>query len=872
MRTSRWVLVTYAAIILFGIVAAFPNLLNPQQLAALPDWLPKQQVSLGLDLRGGSHLVLEVDAESLKTARLKTFLEDARSRLKDENIRPRSVELVGDEIVVTVAEPAERTRAASALRALATTVGTTALAAGTPELDVRSDGRMIVVRLTEAGLRDRVNAAVEQSLEIVRQRVDQVGVAEPTIQRVGSDRILVQLPGLQDPTRLRELLGSTAQMSFHMLAADAGIGTRPPRGTTILPAADGTTRYAVEDRVAISGERLTDARAGFDQRTSEPIVSFRFDSVGARQFAEITRNNVGRPFAIVLDGKVLSAPVIREPILGGSGQISGSFTIEDTAVLSALLRAGALPAPLTVIEERSVGPDLGSDAIEMGVYTGLAGFALVVAFMIALYGPWGLIANLALAFNVALTLGALSLLGATLTLPGIAGIILGIGLAVDANILINERIREESRKGASAFKALDVGFRRAYSTIVDANVTTLLATALLFMFGSGPVRGFAITMMLGIAISMFTAVSVVRVIMTELVRRRRLKTLEIRPLIRLSPGGSAISFMKARFLGVGLSILLSLASIGLFIQPGLSYGIDFKGGIQMEVRTPGPADLGQLRTAVSGLGLGEVALQNIGDDRSVLVRVERQAGGEQAQTAAVQMLRQKLTEATPGASIERTEVVGPKISGELARSGMLAVALASLAMLGYIWWRFEWHFAVGAIATLVLDTTKTVGFFALTGLDFNLTAIAALLTIIGYSVNDKVVVYDRMRENMRLYKAMPLRELIDKSINEVLARCIFTSLTTFLAMLPMAIWGGPAVASFAIPMVFGVVVATSSSIFIAAPILLFLGDWRARRQANQVGSVSDAEDADVAAAPAPEVGLTGGGLVADREAGRTGHR
>ena len=538
----------------------------------------------------------------------------------------------------------------------------------------------------------------------------------------------------------------------------------------------------------------------------------------------------------MLDGEVLSAPVIREPILGGSGQISGNFTVEDTVVLSALLRAGALPAPLTVIEERSVGPDLGSDAIEMGIYTGLAGFALVVAFMVALYGGCGLIANLALAFNIALTFGALSLLGATLTLPGIAGIILGIGLAVDANILINERIREETRKGAGAFKALDIGFRRAYSTIVDANVTTLIATALLFNFGSGPVRGFAVTMMLGIAISMFTAVAVVRIIMTEVVRRRRLKTLDIEPLLRLAPNGTAISFMKARFLGIGLSILLSLGSIGLFIHPGLSYGIDFKGGIQMEVQTPGPADLGQMRTMLAGLGLGEVTLQNVGDDSSVLVRVERQEGGEQAQTAAVQTLRQAIADTIPGFSIERTEVVGPKISGELARSGLIAVALASLAMLGYIWWRFEWHFAVGAIVTLVLDTTKTVGFFALTGLDFNLTAIAALLTIIGYSVNDKVVVYDRMRENLRLYKAMPLRQVIDKSINEVLARCIFTSLTTFLAMLPMAIWGGPTVASFAIPMVFGVVVATSSSIFIAAPILLFLGDWRARRQAQSIAS------------------------------------
>lgn len=832
MRTPRWMLVTYAIIILLGIVTALPNVLRPHQLERLPNWFSKQQVTLGLDLRGGSHLVLEVDVAALLRDRLQNLLDDAARTLREAGLRPRSIQIADGAVVVILSDATERNRAASAVRALATPVRPATFATGTRDLDVIPEGTdQVRLILTESGIRSRIDAAIEQSLEIVRRRVDQVGVAEPTIQRVGTDRILVQLPGLQDPTRLRQLLGSTAKLSFHMLVRDGGRGGRLPAGAVMLPAADGKTSYPVERRIALSGEHLTDARAGFDQRTGEPIVSFRFDSIGARRFADITTKNVGRPFAIVLDDKVLSAPVIREPITGGSGQISGSFTIEDTVVLSALLRAGALPAPLTVIEERTVGPDLGSDAIRMGIYTGLAGFTLVALFMVVLYGTWGLIANLALGLNVVLTFGALSFLGATLTLPGIAGIILGIGLAVDANILINERIREETKKGAGAFMALDQGFRRAYSTIIDANVTTLIATTLLFMFGSGPVRGFAITMMLGIGISMFTAVSVVRIIMMEIVRRRGLKTLQIEPLIRLAPEGTTISFMKARFFGIGLSIVLSLASVALFIRPGLSYGIDFKGGIQLEVRTSAPADLGALRLTLGSLGLGEVALQEFGGNRNVLVRVERQKGGEAAQTMAVQTMRTAIAQLDPGASIERTEVVGPKVSGELAQSGILAVVLASLAMLVYIWWRFEWHFAVGAIATLILDTTKTVGFFAVTGLDFNLAAIAALLTIIGYSVNDKVVVYDRMRENMRLFKRMPLREMIDKSINQVLARCIFTSLTTFLAMLPMAIWGGGAVESFAIPMVVGVVIATSSSIFIAAPILLFLGDWRRRRQA-----------------------------------------
>ena len=831
MRTPKWLIYTYAAIILAGIVAALPNLFTKQQLAALPDWLPKRQVTLGLDLQGGSHLVLEVDAAALKSDRLHALLDEARAELIKERVPPQSIRVVGDAVVVNIADDARRAQALEILRKLATPVSTLGLGGGAADIQVTALQNQIRIELTEAGLRDRVDSALQQSLEIVRQRVDQVGVAEPTIQRVGSDRMLVQLPGLQDPTRLRQLLGSTAKMTFHMVA-NVDPGSRLPPGVSLLPDAKTGATYPVEDRVALDGARLIDARAGFDQRTQEPLVSFRFDGEGARQFAAITSANVGKPFAIVLDGKVLSAPVIREPITGGSGQISGSFTVEETVTLSALLRAGALPAPLTVIEERTVGPDLGGDVIKMGIYTGIAGFVLVVLFMVALYGRWGMIANFALLLHLILTFGVLGIIGATLTLPGIAGIILGIGFGVDANILINERIREESRKGLSAYAALDNGFKRAYSTIVDANVTSLIATSLLFLFGSGPVRGFAITMFLGTCLSMFTAVAVVRILMTEVVRRRRLKTITIEPLVRFFPEKTAISFMNARFLGIGLSIFLSLASVGLFFKPGLNYGIDFKGGIQVEITTSRPADLAQLRSTLGGLGVGEVTLQQIGGDSDVLIRVQRQEGGETAQTAAVDTVKAAVQKLDPGVKFDRTEVVGPKVSGELAQSGVMAVVLAALAMLVYIWWRFEWNFAIGAIATLVLDTTKMIGFFALFGLDFNLTAIAALLTIIGYSVNDKVVVYDRMRENLRLYKKMPLREIIDMSINQVFARCIYTSVAILLSMLPMAIWGGSAVKNFAVPMVFGIVIATTSSIFIAAPILLLLGNWWQGRQAG----------------------------------------
>ncbi|WP_208248852.1 protein translocase subunit SecD [Rhizobium sp. T1470] len=837
MRNSPWLVFTYTVIILLGILIALPNALPQSTLDRLPSWLPHNRVSLGLDLRGGSHLVLEVDEADLTRERLQSLLQDARRVLREKNIQTKSIVRNQNQIVVTLTDPAQSDDAVAQLKTLGNAIAT-GLSAAQSDLSVTTNGGNILIAFSPAGIASNVDSAVQQSLEVIRQRVDQVGVAEPTIQRIGGNRVLVQLPGAQDPSRLRQLLGSTAKMSFHMLSPN----NAPGPGVTMLKDEKGNT-YPVLDRVEISGDRLSDARVSFDPNTHEPVVSFRFDSAGATRFADITRQNVGNPFAIVLDDTVLSAPVIREPITGGSGQISGSFSADSATTLAAMLRAGALPAKLTVIEERTVGADLGADAINKGIYSGVVGFVLVAAFIFILYGTWGFLANFALLIHTILTFSALTLVGATLTLPGIAGVVLGIGLAVDANVLINERIREETRKGKSAFAAIDTGFRRAYSTIIDGNMTALIAAAILFWFGSGPVRGFAVTMALGLIISMFTSVAFVRVTMIEITRRRKLKVLNIRPLIPMmfNPYGRHIQFMKARFFGVTVSALLSIASIVLFIHPGLNYGVDFRGGIQMSVKTQDASDLGRFREGLNSLGLGEVSLQSYGDNNTMAVRAQRQDGGEEAQTAAVEKLKAEILKIDPSATVTGTDVIGPKVSGELAWAGILSVVIASLAMLFYIWWRFEWPFAVGAIVTLVLDVTKAIGFFALTGLDFNLTAIAAILTLVGYSVNDKVVVYDRMRENMRLYKSMPLREIIDRSINETLARSLYTNATAFLALLPMAIWGGSAVESFAVPMVFGILVAGASSVFIAAPILLFLGDWRRRHRAAVATTEAAAE-------------------------------
>ncbi|WP_407965042.1 protein translocase subunit SecD [Bartonella sp. C271] len=828
MRTPAWLATIYCFILLSGIYVALPNLFSEEQIKN-SKFLPNTHVTLGLDLQGGSSLLLEVDTKTLKRDQLRTVLSNVRTKLREAKIHTSSIRIIEDSIVVVLYDTAQNKKTITTLETLITPIhnsfGTT-----TSDIAINNQNETIHVTLTESGINDRVSKAIEQSLEIIRRRIDQVGVTEPAIQKVGTNRIMVQLPGLQDPKQLRDLIGTTAKMTFHLVPSNVDINN-PPIGVSILSGyTDANQKYAIYDQIALDGNVLKDARAAFDpQIPGRSIISFTMNSIGSKIFAEITRQHINRPFAIVLDNKVLTAPVINSVIPNGQGQITGNFDSKEASTLAALLRAGALPAPLTVIEERTVGPNLGADSIKMGLYTGIIGFILVTVFIFLLYGIWGIIADIAIALHAILIFSALSLLGATLTLPGIAGIILGIGIAVDANILINERIREESQKGISAFAALDRGFKQAFATILDANVTAVIATVLLFWFGTGPVRGFAVTMLLGIIISMFTEITIVRIMMIWVVNKWKIKKLKLQSFFNFIPKNTTFRFMNARFIGIGISIVLSLFSIFLFFKPGLNFGIDFVGGSQMTITTKTPANLAILRSHLSALNIGEVTLQNIDNENTILIRIQQQNGGEIQHTIAIDKVKKTLQSIYPDTIFDQTEIVGPKISGELATAGVTAVILAIAAMSLYIWWRFEWFFAIGAIVTLILDITKMIGFFVLFQFDFNLTAIAALLTIVGYSINDKVVVYDRMRENMRLYKQTPLREIIDLSINQVFIRCIFTSATTILAMLPMALWGGSAVNNFAWPIVFGIIIATSSSIFIAAPILLLLNNWCYRK-------------------------------------------
>ncbi len=535
---ARWKITTVIVVCLAGIVFVAPNFLSSRLAGNLPVWLPHQQINLGLDLRGGSHLLLEVDVEALIKERLEAIVDATRTTLRQARIGYTGLGVAGRSVALRLRNLDDLEAAERLLNELATPVRTSLFGQSERDIEVEigEDGG-VTIALTEEAVEESRRAAVEQSIEIVRRRIDETGVREPTIQRQGAERILVQLPGFDDPDRIKRLLGRTAKMVFRLVdpnttVKDARAG-RLPAGSELLDDAaevDATgqpLQYVVRKRVMVSGDQLIDAQVGTDSRSGQPVVNFRFDSAGGKRFGEVTRDNVGRPFAIVLDRQVISAPVIREAILGGAGQISGRFTFQEATDLALLLRAGALPAPLKILEERTVGPGLGADSISAGKAASIVGFILIMVFMAAAYGLFGLAADFALLVNIALIGGALSLLQATLTLPGIAGIVLTIGMAVDANVLVFERIREEVATGKTPFAAVDSGYRRALTTIVDANLTTLIVAILLFQFGSGPVRGFAVTLGIGICTSVFTAVTLTRLLVVWWLHRRRPAVLPI---------------------------------------------------------------------------------------------------------------------------------------------------------------------------------------------------------------------------------------------------------------------------------------------------------------------------------------------------------
>jgi len=514
---TRWKQALIIVTCLLGLLLVLPNFVSKESLAEWPRWVPRTQLNLGLDLRGGAHLLLAMETADVRRDWLNTIRDDARRRMREAKIPVSGLGIANNAVQVRLARPEDADKALKELRGLIQQTGNIILGTSITDLEVtKAEGAVIRVAPTEAGLQHRISSAIGAAIETVRRRVDAMGTTEPNIVREGASRILVQVPGLQDTAQLKELIGKTARLSFHevhpTVSAEEG-RRRPPPGYKVYESDDKEDGAQLLNEVpVVRGDELVDAQPAFDQRTNEPIISFRFNNSGARKFGAFTQNNVGRPFAIVLDDKVISAPVIREPILGGSGQISGSFTVETANQLAIQLRSGALPAKLTIVEERTVGPSLGADSIEAGKLAGIIGAIATIILTIVAYGTFGIFACVGLVVHGVLTVALMGLIGSALTLPGIAGLVLGIAMAVDANVLIYERIREEVRAGRTPIAAIDAGFSRAFITIADSQLTTLACALVMFWLGAGPIRGFAVTLTIGICTSIFASVTVVRLL------------------------------------------------------------------------------------------------------------------------------------------------------------------------------------------------------------------------------------------------------------------------------------------------------------------------------------------------------------------------
>lgn len=544
LHFSRFKIGIVALVCLWGVLATLPNLLSSETLRYWPGFLPSSQLKLGLDLKGGAHLLLQMDADELRKDWLKTLRGDVRKQLNDAKIK-HTIGQSGTVLRVKAIEAGETAEVYRLLKAMPQPLGNALVGTSGYDLEVNqaADG-YVDIGPTAAGMTERLSHASSAAIEVIRRRIDAFGNIEPIIVRQGTDRILVQVPGFDDTATLKKLIGQTARLTFHdvhnTMSAEEARQTRVPIGYVIYPDQDDATReLLLKETPVVYGEDLVDAQPGFDQNTNEPIISFRFNQKAAREFARFSSANVGRPFAIVLDNgviekklpdggiekvrdvKVVSDPVIREPILGGSGQISGNFTVEEANNLAVQLRSGALPTTLTIIEERTVGPSLGADSIEAGEMAAIVGGLGVAGFMIFAYGLFGVFALVAVFFNLLLIVGTMSAIGSTLTLPGIAGLILTVGMAVDANVLIYERIREEMRNGKQPISAIDSGFSRAFATIIDSNLTTLIAGIVMFWLGSGPIRGFAVTLSLGIFATVFTAFLVTRLMVAVWVARQK---------------------------------------------------------------------------------------------------------------------------------------------------------------------------------------------------------------------------------------------------------------------------------------------------------------------------------------------------------------
>ncbi len=849
-KALRW---KFALLVLLTLASV--AIVLPSFYPDLPGWWKKylysQGLKLGLDLQGGMHLVLKVDIDQA----VKNATEAAARDLKDVLARK------GITVVRLESEPGKIVFSLPNKKALARLKEI--LKEDFPDLQiVRIDETkafpQVVLKLSEEREKFIRENSVAQSLEIIRNRIDQFGVAEPVIVRQGEDMIVVQLPGVKDPERALKLIGQTAQLEFKLVDDEAGVDVarlirqaieegrlkpdasrkeinRALRG--YIPADDEVyflverdprtgrttkTPILLKKKTLMTGDMVKTAHVRIGGPYNEPYVALELTDRGARIFERITEENVGKRLAIVLDDVVRSAPVIREKITGGHAQITGSFTHEEASDLAIVLRAGALPAPVKVIENITVGPSLGADSIRKGLTSGLIGAALVIVFMVIYYRFSGLVADVALFLNIIFLLAVLSLFRATLTLPGIAGIILTMGMGVDSNVLIFERMREEMALGKPPRAAIYGGYDKAFWTIVDAHVTTLITALALFLFGTGPIKGFAVTLSAGIIINLFTAIFGTRLVYDWLISRGRTPNINFLQIVK----NPQIDFMGFRKLAFGLSGLLVALGILAFVQISLgraNLGVDFAGGTMAYYRSEKAFDLEAVRKALDKAGISGYQLQQVKGENLLIIKVKRQeetVGDLEAQ------IREVLNKNFPDHHfrLESKSEIGSAISQELKRKAIIAISISLVGIILYLAFRFDVSFGVAAAAATFHDVLAVLGILYLLNREISLLIVTALLTLAGYSLTDTVVVFDRIRENIRQHRGrLSFKQIINKSVNEMLARTIITSLTTLLVLISLFVFGGIVLKDFALTLILGVIVGTYSSVFVASPIVYL---WR----------------------------------------------
>jgi SecD/SecF fusion protein len=693
-------------------------------------------------------------------------------------------------------------------------------------LDIQG-GTSFLIRLM-GGDKEVNKGMLDQAVEVIRKRIDYFGVSEPVISPVGNDRILVQIPGL-DTAKIqeaREQLSRVAKLEFRLVYPDNGERLRAiDEGKEVIPpeyrievykmAAEENEkpreeRLLVKKKADLGGDRVRESHAYYGNEGW--TVQLKFDSEGAKQFGKITEQYKGHRFAIVLDGVIQSAPVIRDAIYGGDAIITGKFGEKEARSLASVLE-NPLQTPVSIEEERSVSPTLGMDSIRASIMAGLMGLAITLVCVLIYYRLPGLVANLALLVNLILLIGALTMFRFVLTLPGIAGIILTIGLSVDANVLIYERLREEMALGKSLKVAMETAYQKAFSSIFDANVTTLITAIILFWQAAGPIRGFAISLTFGILASLFTALIVGRNALGWLVDAGRVKKISMLHLI----SSKNINFLGKGFLACMCSLALILAgATSFYIRGEKNFGVDFRGGDLVTLSSLAKIDVGQVRDALKPIGLADASIQESAQSGKNYITVRSPLNTSDK-------VEKQITQTMPTASfkVERSERVGALVGGELAKSSLVALALGILGILIFVTFRFELSFAVGAIVALLHDVIITVGVFSLLGRELTLTMVGAVLTIAGYSINDTIVVYDRIREGLASGRRGTIEEIMNSSINQTLSRTILTSTVTLIPILCLFFFGGPVLRDFSLAIIVGVVVGTYSSIFIASPIVLW---------------------------------------------------